>query len=154
MIVAQVIEAVIAARLIRGAPIPSPDPVPWAVAAPRNDPRLRIRRASSATAAELATIAGARVICAGMLLSGMRYTKAALLIFGAGSVLGLVVVSVKLPGLARLASAAMAVGIAALPVAIIVDLRRKTPAAPAKRRRKAATGRRRAPPRQRAPRRR
>jgi hypothetical protein len=89
-----------------------------------------------------------------MLLSGMRYTKAALLIFGAGSVLGLVVVSVKLPGLARLASAAMAVGIAALPVAIIVDLRRKTPAAPAKRRRKAATGRRRAPPRQRAPRRR
>src|ERR1700730_9301121 len=99
MIVAQVIEAVIAARLIRGAPIPSPDPVPWAMAAPRNDPRLRIRRASSATAAELATIAGGRVICAGMLLSGMRYTKAALLLFGAGSVLGLVVVSVKLPGL-------------------------------------------------------
>src|SRR5580704_12175710 len=98
MIVAQVIEAVIAARLIRGAPIPSPDSLPWAVAAPRNDRRLRIRRASSATAAELATAAGAPVICAGMFLSRMPYTKAALLVFVAGAVLGLAVVTVRLPG--------------------------------------------------------
>src|ERR1700730_414350 len=40
MIVAQVIEAVIAARLIRGSPSPSPGEA----AAPRNDPRLRIGR--------------------------------------------------------------------------------------------------------------
>jgi hypothetical protein len=151
MIVAQVIEAVIAARLIRGAPVPSPDTV---VAALRNDPRLRISRASSATAAELATVAGAPVICAGMLLSQMRYTRIALLVFGAGGILGLAVVSAKLTGFARVASAAMALGIAALPVAIIADLRRKAPLAPAKVRRKTISGKRRTPSRRRAPRRR
>jgi hypothetical protein len=89
-----------------------------------------------------------------MAFPGLRYSKWALLVFGAGLVLGLVVVSVRLPGFARLASLAMALGIAALPVAFVADWWRKAPAAPTKRRRKSATGRRRAPSRQRTPRRR
>jgi hypothetical protein len=84
----------------------------------------------------------------------MRWTKIALLAFGAGSVLGLAVVSVPLPRFARVASAAMALGIATLPVALIADWRRKTPAAPARRRRKAAGQRCTATPRRRSPRRR
>jgi hypothetical protein len=88
-----------------------------------------------------------------MLLSGMRYTKVALLVFGAGAVLGLVVVSVRLPAFARVASLAMALGIAALPVALVADWRRKAPAAPVKRSRKSATGKRRTPSRRRTPRR-
>jgi membrane protein implicated in regulation of membrane protease activity len=79
-----------------------------------------------------------------MAFPGWRYSKLALLVFGAGLVLGLVVVSVRLPGLARVASLAMALGIAALPVALIADWRRKTPAAPVKRRGKAVSGKRRA----------
>jgi len=47
----------------------------------------------------------------------VRYSKTALLIFGAGLVLGLVVVAVEIPGLGRLASLAMAAGIALLPLA-------------------------------------
>ena len=42
----------------------------------------------------------------------MRYTKSALLTFGAGLVLALVVVATETQGLARVASAAMALGIA------------------------------------------
>jgi len=54
----------------------------------------------------------------------VRYSKTALLIFGAGLVLGLVVVAVEIPGLGRLASLAMAAGIALLPLAVIADWRR------------------------------
>jgi len=53
----------------------------------------------------------------------MRYTKIALLTFGAGLVLALVVVAAEIDRLARFASAAMALGIAAIPVGMIVDWR-------------------------------
>jgi hypothetical protein len=99
---------------------------------------------SSATAGIVATADRALVICADMAFPGLRYSKLALLMFGAGLVLGLVVVSVRLPGLARIASLAMALGIAALPVALIADWWHKTPAAPAKQHRKKASGKRRA----------
>jgi hypothetical protein len=54
----------------------------------------------------------------------MRYSKRALLVFGAGAALGLVVVSVELPGLGRIASLTMAVGIVLLPLALFADWRR------------------------------
>ena len=54
-----------------------------------------------------------------MALSGLRYSKSALLVFGAGLVIGLVVVAVQLPGFARVASLAMAAGIVALPFALV-----------------------------------
>ena len=56
----------------------------------------------------------------------MRYTKAALLTFGAGLVLALVVVAIDVPGLERVASAAMALGIAAIPIGMAIDWRRAT----------------------------
>ena len=56
----------------------------------------------------------------------MRYTKSALLTFGAGLVLALVVVATETQGLARVASAAMALGIAAIPIAMAVDWRLAT----------------------------
>jgi hypothetical protein len=85
----------------------------------------------------------------------MRYTKTALLMFGAGLVLALVVVAGELNGLERLASAVMALGIAAVPVGMAVDWRLATRAAkpPPRRRSKSRTrrapaaARRRAPPR-------
>jgi hypothetical protein len=58
----------------------------------------------------------------------MRWSRAALLVFGAGLLLGLAVVSAELRGLARVASWTMALGLAALPVAIVADLRRREPA--------------------------
>jgi hypothetical protein len=51
----------------------------------------------------------------------MRYSKWAILLFGAGALLGLVVVSANLSGLGRIASPAMAAGAALLPVAMIAD---------------------------------
>ena len=54
----------------------------------------------------------------------MRYTKIALLVFGLGLVLGLVVVAVEIKSLERLASGLMALGIAAIPIALILDWRR------------------------------
>ena len=51
----------------------------------------------------------------------MRYTKAALLVFGFGLVLGLVVVAGELPGFERIASGVMALAIVALPLALIAD---------------------------------
>ena len=57
----------------------------------------------------------------------MRYSKWALLVFGAGALLGLAVVSAGLPRLGRVASATMAAGIAALPVALVADWRRAPP---------------------------
>jgi uncharacterized membrane protein len=66
----------------------------------------------------------------------MRYTKTALLMFGAGLVLALVVIAAELDGLERVASGVMALGIAAVPVGMAVDWRLATRAArrPAKRR--------------------
>ena len=83
---------------------------------------------------------------------GMRYSKSALLLFGAGLVLGLAVVSANLGGLARVASLAMAAGIVLLPVAIVADLRRTRPQP--KRSKPGAAKRRAAPTRRRAPRKR
>ena len=51
----------------------------------------------------------------------LRYTKAALLVFGLGLVLGLVVVAGELPGFERVASGVMALAIVALPVALVAD---------------------------------
>lgn len=51
----------------------------------------------------------------------MRYSRLALLIFGAGAVLGLALVSADLTGLGRLAAAAMAAGLALLPFALVAD---------------------------------
>ena len=85
----------------------------------------------------------------------MRYTKTALLTFGAGLLLALVVVATETEGLARVASAAMALGIAAIPIGMAVDWRLATrvprrrsgrPGKPRRRRTTPAT-RRRARPR-------
>ena len=88
----------------------------------------------------------------------MRYTKTALLMFGAGLVLALAVVAAELDGLERVASAVMALGIAAVPVGMAFDWRLATRAArrPAKRRgkpraRRAAPVTRRPRPRKPAP---
>jgi hypothetical protein len=51
----------------------------------------------------------------------LRYTKAALLVFGLGLLLGLVVVAGELPGFERVASGIMALAIVALPVALVAD---------------------------------
>jgi hypothetical protein len=59
----------------------------------------------------------------------MRYTKTALLTFGAGLVLALAVIAAELDELERLASAVMALGIAAIPVGMAVDWRLATRAA-------------------------
>lgn len=54
----------------------------------------------------------------------MRYTKIALLAFGFGLLLGLVVIGAEMRSLARVASGLMAVGIATIPVGMAVDWRR------------------------------
>jgi hypothetical protein len=77
----------------------------------------------------------------------MRYTKIALLAFGLGLLLGLVVVAVEIKWLERVASGLMALGIAAIPVGIIVDWRRTMKAVrPALGRRTGTPGRRAAAP--------
>jgi len=78
-----------------------------------------------------------------MALPALRYTKLALLVFGGGLLLGLVVVSVGVPRLARLASIAMTLGIAALPLALVADWRRGSAPRPAAK--PAARGRRKKP---------
>jgi hypothetical protein len=85
----------------------------------------------------------------------MRYTKTALLMFGAGLVLALVVIAAELDGLERVASTVMALGIAAIPIGMAVDWRLATrvPRRPSRRRgkprprRTAPATRRRARPR-------
>jgi hypothetical protein len=67
----------------------------------------------------------------------MRYTKTALLAFGLGLLLGLVIVAVEIKWLGRVASGLMALGIAAIPVGGIVDWRRAMKAAPRARARRA-----------------
>jgi hypothetical protein len=57
----------------------------------------------------------------------MRYSGYALLLFGAGLLLGLVVVAAQLPYLARLSSGAMAAGIVLLPIAVVADWRQRMP---------------------------
>jgi len=51
----------------------------------------------------------------------MRYTKTALLIFGAGILLGLAVVAAELAGIERVASGVMALGLVLLPVGLVAD---------------------------------
>jgi len=51
----------------------------------------------------------------------LRYTKAALLIFGLGMMLGLVVVAGELPGFERVASGVMALSLLLLPFALVAD---------------------------------
>jgi hypothetical protein len=83
----------------------------------------------------------------------MRYTKAALLTFGAGLVLALIVVATETQGLDRVASAAMALGVVALPIGMAVDWRRATRASRrAVRRRDKSRTRRTAPVGRRRPR--
>jgi hypothetical protein len=54
----------------------------------------------------------------------MRYTKTALLAFGCGLVLGLVVIAAEIKSLQRVSSGLMALGIAAIPVGMALDWRR------------------------------
>jgi hypothetical protein len=84
----------------------------------------------------------------------MRYTKIALLTFGAGLVLGLVVVVVDFDPLNRVASGLMALGLAGMPVGMVVDWRLATGAVrkPTKRRAKAPPRRAAASEPRRAPR--
>ena len=73
----------------------------------------------------------------------MRYTKIALLVFGGGLVLGLVVVAVEIKWLQRPASGLMAFGIVAIPIGMITDWRRAVKAArPASRKRAKTPARR------------
>ena len=78
----------------------------------------------------------------------MRYSKLALLVFGAGLLFGFVVVVAELHRWDRLASIAMALGIVALPAAVLLDLRRRRRRPPARSR-----GKRRPPSRAARPRR-
>jgi hypothetical protein len=55
----------------------------------------------------------------------VRYSKAALLVFGGGLLLGLLAVVVTLGWLGPVASGLMALGLLALPVAAVIDLRRR-----------------------------
>jgi hypothetical protein len=85
----------------------------------------------------------------------MRYTKTALLMFGAGLVLALAVVAAELDRFERVASAVMALGIAGIPIGMAIDWRLATrtaarsPRRPGKprSRRTAPAARRRARPR-------
>lgn len=81
----------------------------------------------------------------------MRYSKSALLVFGAGMALGLVVVAARLPGLARIASLGMAAGLVLLPFALFADWRRTFASAVTRRKKPAPRKRRAAPTRRRAP---
>ena len=83
----------------------------------------------------------------------MRYTKLALLIFGAGLTLELIAVAVDIVPMQRMASTAMALGIAAIPIGMAVDWRlAKRAARPASRRRGKAATRRNVTPTRRHPR--
>ncbi len=61
----------------------------------------------------------------------MRYTKTALLAFGCGLLLGLVVLAAEIKSLERVASALMALGIAGIPIGMVADWRRAVRAATA-----------------------
>src|SRR3982750_1562947 len=53
----------------------------------------------------------------------MRYTKAALLLFGLGLVLGFALIVAEVPGFGWIASGVMALGLVALPVGLLADRR-------------------------------
>ena len=74
----------------------------------------------------------------------MRYTKTALLVFGFGLLLGLVVIAAEIKSLERVASGLMALGIAAIPVGMVADWRRATRTAQSRPRRGVKTVARRA----------
>ena len=76
----------------------------------------------------------------------MRYTKTALLTFGFGLLLGMAVVAAEIKPLERLASGAMALGIAAVPIGMAVDWRLATRAARRPPRRRGKPRTRPAPP--------
>jgi hypothetical protein len=59
----------------------------------------------------------------------MPYTKIALLIFGAGLMLGLVIVVAEIDRFDRVASGLMAVGLIGVPAGMVADWRRATKAA-------------------------
>ena len=61
----------------------------------------------------------------------MRYTKTALLAFGSGLLLGLVVIAAEIKSLERVAGALMALGIAGIPVGMVADWRQAIRAAAA-----------------------
>jgi len=82
----------------------------------------------------------------------MRYSKIALLTFGLGLLLGLVVVAVEIRSLERVSSGLMALGIAAIPIAVVADWRRSTRNAQRSPRRRASATGRRVPPAARRPR--
>jgi hypothetical protein len=73
----------------------------------------------------------------------MRYTKIALLAFGVGLLLGLVVLGAEIKSLERVASGLMALGIAAIPFGMVADWRRVIKAAQDKPRRGVKTAARR-----------
>jgi len=73
----------------------------------------------------------------------MRYTKLALLTFGAGLVLALVAVAAEIHPIQRIASTVMALGNAAIPVGMAVDWRRATRVSRPTSRRPSKAGRRR-----------
>jgi hypothetical protein len=70
----------------------------------------------------------------------MRYTKIALLAFGLGLLLGLVVLGAEIKSLQRVASGLMALGIAAIPVGMAADWRRAIKTAQGTPRRGVKTG--------------
>ena len=63
----------------------------------------------------------------------MRYTHAALLVFGAGLLAGLVVIAADLTRFGWIASGMMALGIAALPLTMLADWRRAAKPPPKRR---------------------
>jgi hypothetical protein len=81
-----------------------------------------------------------------LLLQRMRYTKIALLTFGVGLLLGLVVVVIGIDSLARAASGLMALGLFGIPVCMLIDWW-----PPAKATQKSVKRRKRSPARRRAP---
>jgi hypothetical protein len=81
----------------------------------------------------------------------MRYTKTGLLVFGLGLVLGLAVVAAEIRSLERLASGLMVLGIALIPIALVMDWRRKARAKHRGQRRMSTRARRTRPPTRRKP---
>jgi hypothetical protein len=82
----------------------------------------------------------------------MRCTKIALLIFGAGLLFGLAAIAADIGWLGPAASGLMALGIAGLPIGMLLDWRRatRTPR-PARKKRSGTTARRPARARKQAP---
>jgi hypothetical protein len=85
----------------------------------------------------------------------VRYSKAALLIFGAGLMVGLLAVVGEVAWLGRAASGLMVLGIVVLPIAVVADVRHRlsAPRASAHVRRSRRHGRRTRPRRSAGPRR-